>query len=56
MTAVGGDAGWTNGTRYPITVVKVLLGDSLNFTFTYPDNVFLMDNKVPVPNTLQGSV
>lgn len=46
MTDLGGDAGWTLGVEYPGFLVKVLMGDSVNFTFAAPYTVYLMDNKV----------
>ena len=46
MTDVGGQLGWSPGVAYPDYVIKVLSGDSINFNFTAPDDVYLFDNKV----------
>ena len=43
---VGGDNGWSQGQRYQ--PIRMLQGDSLNFEFQSPDNVYLMENKVAI--------
>ncbi|XP_019850230.1 PREDICTED: uncharacterized protein LOC109580991 [Amphimedon queenslandica] len=40
---VGGENGWSQGQRY--LPIRILQGDSLNFEFQSPDNVYLMENK-----------
>ena len=43
---VGGDQGWSQGQAYQ--PIRTLQGDSLNFEFESPDNVYLMENKVNI--------
>lgn len=46
MTDVGGQQGWSPNVTYPGTLVKALSGDSIRFSFTSPDDVYLFENKV----------
>lgn len=44
MYAVGGANGWSPGQDYD--QLRMLQNDVLNFTFSSPDTVYLMENKV----------